>query len=195
MQITSAAHIDKQSWMQFVDGENLTFRAQAFAGENRFQLREGEHYCRDCYVWLPSTHGRRRFAHFNPPLRDYALRSSYYTSLVGDDQHITDVRERLWKLGFSPQVFKKTRQDQKAKGVDIALTKDMLAHAFLGNYDVAVLIAGDGDYVPLVEEVKRLGKVVLLAFFADGGLSPDLRRACDDFFDITGTFVYEWRPQ
>ena len=40
----------------------------------------------------------------------------------------------------------------KAKGVDIALTTDMLSNAFLGNYDVAVLVAGDGDYVPLVEQ-------------------------------------------
>ena len=31
---------------------------------------------------------------------------------------------------------------------------------FEDHYDVAVLIAGDGDYVPLVEEVKSLGKVV-----------------------------------
>src|SRR4051794_12186407 len=45
-----------------------------------------------------------------------------------------------------------------AKGVDISLTKDMLVQAFLGNYDIAVLVAADGDYLPVVEEVKRLGK-------------------------------------
>jgi len=28
-----------------------------------------------------------------------------------------------------------------------ALTKDMLSHAFRDNYEVAVLVAGDGDYV------------------------------------------------
>ena len=44
----------------------------------------------------------------------------------------------------------------RAKGVDIALTKDLLSHAFLDNYDAVVLVAGDGDYVPVVEELKRL---------------------------------------
>jgi len=48
----------------------------------------------------------------------------------------------------------------------------MLSHAFLNNYDVATLIAGDADYVPLVEEVKRLGKVVYVLFFVSNGLSP-----------------------
>ena len=61
-----------------------------------------------------------------------------------------------------------------SKGVDIALTCDMLSHASHDNYDVAVLIAGDGDYVPLVDEVKRLGKLVHLVFFQSTGLNPKL---------------------
>ena len=39
---------------------------------------------------------------------------------------------------------------------------------------VAVLVAGDGDYVPLITEVKRLGKVVYVVFFNDYGLSTEL---------------------
>jgi uncharacterized LabA/DUF88 family protein len=65
----------------------------------------------------------------------------------------------------SQNVFKKDKQGRKTKGVDITLTRDMLSHAFRGNYDVARLIAGDGDYLPLIEEVKRLGKRVQVCFF------------------------------
>jgi len=40
----------------------------------------------------------------------------------------------------------------------------MLSNAIDNNYEVAVLVAGDADYVPLVEEVKRRGKMVILCF-------------------------------
>jgi uncharacterized LabA/DUF88 family protein len=100
---------------------------------------------------------------------------------------------QISKLGFNPVVFKREAGQSKAKGVDIALTKDMLSHAFRNNYQVAVLVAGDGDYVPLVEEMKRLGKLVYVWFFAEEGLSPKLRSAADLFFDLTPTFLNQWK--
>jgi uncharacterized LabA/DUF88 family protein len=68
----------------------------------------------------------------------------------------------------------------------------MLTHAFMNNYDTAVLVAGDGDYVPLVEEVKRFGKRVVLHFF-QSGLSEDLKLACDAFIDVTRPFHDYWK--
>jgi uncharacterized LabA/DUF88 family protein len=69
----------------------------------------------------------------------------------------------------------------------------MLSHAFNNHYDVAVLIAGDGDFVPLVEEVKHLGKRVLLIFFSEAdGLNPALKLAADDYCDWTNGFVGSW---
>src|SRR5262249_28661329 len=86
-------------------------------------------------------------------------------------------------LSFDPQVFKKEAQSQRSKGVDITLTKDMLSHAFLGNYSQALLVAGDADYVSLVQEVKRMGKNVFVAFFSEPrfGLSEELRLTADNF--------------
>ena len=49
----------------------------------------------------------------------------------------------------------------------------MLSHAFRDNYEVAVLVAGDGDYVPVVQEVQRLGKIVFVWFFENEGLNPN----------------------
>ncbi|MGI9074506.1 MAG: NYN domain-containing protein [Bryobacteraceae bacterium] len=83
------------------------------------------------------------------------IRSTYYTSICGDLDKIRELEEKIWNVGMQPCVFKKTCREEKAKGVDIALTKDMLVHAFLDNFDIAVLVTGDGDYVPLVEEVKH----------------------------------------
>ena len=172
--------------MIFVDGENLTIRAQDWAASNGIELVEGPFYRKDVFVWVPDHPAG---GGFRPPdlgvwhddwVAGSPVRSSYYTSLVGSHDKINAVKEALWAMGFQPEVFKKIRPEQKAKGVDIALTKDMLSHAFLGNYEVALLVAGDGDYVPLVEEVKRLGKRVHLCFFDRGsGLCQDLKLASD----------------
>lgn len=89
-------------------------------------------------------------------------------------------------------MFKKVRKEDKAKGVDIALTIDMLSHAFMGNYDTAMLIAGDADYVPLVNEVKHLGKRVVVLFF-ETSITSDLKLAADAFSDISNGFSLAWK--
>src|SRR5438034_11302217 len=122
-------------WMLFVDGENLTLRAQQLAAERQLTLSRGPTYDPDVYVWIPGVLPTQNIV---PGARlgvqGQGIRAYYYTSLVGDEQRIVSVKEALWTLGFSPEVFKKSRQDQKAKGVDIALARDILGHAYRDNY-------------------------------------------------------------
>jgi uncharacterized LabA/DUF88 family protein len=175
-------------WMLFVDGENLTIRAQEFAkaeGSDLKLLRE--RYLADVFVWPPQWDP---LASYIFPVNVSAIRAYYYTSVTGDDGKIAEVKQALRYLHFDPQVFKKSSRQQKSKGVDITLTKDMLSHAYSNNYDGAVLIAGDGDYVPLIEEVKRRGKNVFVAFFAAAnlGLNPDIPLVADQFFPLEEAF-------
>lgn len=181
-------------WMLFVDGENLAIRAKALAESLGRTLRPGPHYMQDVYIWfsggqLGSSRGHVDAGRLG--LKPHSLRSFYYTSVQGDDDKIRIVRQSLANLAFAPVVFKKAPR-QKTKGVDIQLTIDLLTNAFRDNFQVAVLVAGDADYVPIVKEVQRLGKVVSLAFLCDetiGGLNPELKLACDAFVDITNSLV------
>jgi uncharacterized LabA/DUF88 family protein len=60
---------------------------------------------------------------------------------------------------------------------------DMLTGAFHHTFSVAVLVAGDADFVPVVNEVRRIGVMVVVA--ADGSsVADDLRRAADRFMPI-----------
>jgi uncharacterized LabA/DUF88 family protein len=181
-------------WMLFVDGENLTLRAQELAKEKNVQLVEGPAYAADVYVWLPGVQPTQNIIPYaRLGVQAEGIRAYYYTSLVGAEERIVSVKEALRELGFSPEVFKKIRREQKAKGVDIALAKDILGHAYRDNYDVAVLLAGDGDYVPLVVELKRLGKVVYVAFFENHGLSKELWLEADMFFELEPFFFDQWK--
>jgi uncharacterized LabA/DUF88 family protein len=173
--------------MMFVDGENLTIRAQDIAETQAIDLSDSrtcEGYAKDVYFWpagiIPYAHNFSKRLHSTQiPERCY-----YYTSTPGDQPAVEKLHESIQGRGFTPVVFHKPK-GQKAKGVDIALTKDMLLHAFFGHYDYAVLVSGDGDYVPVVEEVKRLGKWVVVAFFDCPELNPKLRRAADEFYPLT----------
>jgi len=173
-------------WMSFVDGENFTIRGQRFAEQTGIALEEGAFFSRDVFLWLPNVPATKALTNTQTSptkVQEHALRAHYFTSVYGDELRIRAVRQALSDLGFDPYVFKKVRREQKAKGVDITLTTTMLAHAYRNNYDVALLLGADGDYVPLVEEVKRLGKVVYVGIF-DGiaGVADELRLTADRVF-------------
>lgn len=177
--------------MVFVDGENLTARAEALYHSI---LNDERCYSKGVFVWLPHLDPRELWHVRGWGTQQWAVRAHYYTSVRGDTNRIDKERWRLRGLGFQPSVFKRDANQTKAKGVDIQLTTDLLGHAFRDNYDVAVLFAGDSDYLPLVREVQRLGKLVYLVFFAgDGsGLSDELRLECDQFIELNGHFHSQW---
>jgi uncharacterized LabA/DUF88 family protein len=133
-------------------------------------------------------------SNFAPDLYGEAVRSYYYTSLTGSEEDLTNVRRALRSLGFEPRVFKRDVKGRPSKGVDIGLATDFLSNAFLNNYDAAVLMAGDGDYVPMVEEVKRLGKRVYVTFLEkDAGLNSRLHLVADEFFGLERWFERQWK--
>ncbi len=70
------------------------------------------------------------------------------------------------------------------KGVDIQLATDMITHSFKNNYDVAILVAGDTDYVGALQSVKDNGKNVEVALFGKERTSLQLRRVADEVVTI-----------
>ena len=75
------------------------------------------------------------------------------------------------------------------KGVDIQLATDMITHSFKGNYDVAVLVAGDNDYVGALQSVKDNGKHVEVALFGKEQTSRRLRAVTDRVITINARFL------
>ena len=117
-------------------------------------------------------------------------RVHFYDAIPEGDQARRDDIEAYWRavellqdmhLGFG--ALRGLKRTMRQKGVDTLLTVDMLVGAFSGLFDIAILVAGDADFVPVVEEVKRRGVMVALAG-VDSSVSEDLRRASDRFIGI-----------
>jgi hypothetical protein len=161
--------------MVFVDGENLAVRYGKLLKSMSAEPPDHVQYEPGVYVWSTGLN--------DLCLQGGVVRRHYYTSVQGDDNKIKDVVDKLKAVGIeAPNVFKRTK-NKGSKRVDVSLTTDMLLHATRKNFELAVLIAGDEDYVPLVEAVKSEGRRVLLWFVSDG-LSPTLKRAADYFHDL-----------
>ena len=75
------------------------------------------------------------------------------------------------------------------KGVDIQLATDMITHSFKNNYDVAILVAGDNDYVGALQAVKDNGKHAEIALFGKERTSRQLRIVADRVITINARFL------
>jgi hypothetical protein len=158
--------------MIFVDGENLAIRYGSVLKSLGLPPRP-EVVCEpDVFVWSQDL-----IDGLNPALLPgptAVMRKHYYTSVQGDVSKIEGIAAALKALGFeTPRVFKRDKT-RGSKQVDISLATDMLVHATRKHYDVAVLVAGDEDYIPLVRAVQFEGARVHIWFVSDG-LSPRLR--------------------
>jgi uncharacterized LabA/DUF88 family protein len=159
--------------MMFVDGENLAIRYGAvLAGR---QPQSHITYEPSVLVWS---------GHLQIPARiAEVVRVYFYTCVAQDEVRRQVIEEQLKSLGVhAPRVFSKVK-GKRSKRVDVSLATDMLTHAHRDNYDLAILIAGDEDYVPLVQAVMSEGKRVAVWFFKDG-LSRALKIAADHYYDL-----------
>jgi hypothetical protein len=105
-------------WMLFVDGENLTIRAQKLASDKAVSLQEGAEYRKNVFAWFPGLKATPALTNTAAsPIKapDHAIWAYYYTSLMADEPLVVSVKQALRALGFHPEVFKKVRAQEKAK--------------------------------------------------------------------------------
>jgi uncharacterized LabA/DUF88 family protein len=111
---------------------------------------------------------------------DFA-RGVYFTSFVGDPNGVQEARVAIRNYGFEPYVIHEEKQNwrkreglltnngiiEKPKGCDLALATRMIADAAKNLYDVCRLFTSDADYLPVIDAVRNMGKVVWVYGFHD----------------------------
>lgn len=120
-------------------------------------------------------------------------RVTYYDAHSEEDTEVPQSLRDYWDalellpdthLGFGWVRGKKRKKPRRQKAVDTLIAVDMLVGAFNELFPVAVLVAGDADYVPVINEVKRLGVLTVVAA-SPKSIADELKRAADRFWAIT----------
>jgi uncharacterized LabA/DUF88 family protein len=110
------------------------------------------------------------------------IRTYWFGSCQGDENYETTLKQTLRSYDMEPVIFR--RRLGKEKRVDIAIAREMLINAINKNYDLGLLIAGDEDYLDLVNDVKRLGVRVIGSFYDSPALSKHLKLSFDNFHKL-----------
>jgi len=102
--------------------------------------------------------------------------------------------DSLWEQaraeGFEVAVFDRNAAN-KEKQVDTSLAtlmvEDCYTHMKPERHDMAILVAGDGDFIPPVRSVQNRGLKVRVVFWRHG-TSRALREAADEFLELDSYF-------
>jgi len=166
-------HNAKDRIMVFIDGSNLYHLLKSHFGRTnidleKFALRLGEHGKLIRVYYYNAIVSKK-----HEPERFYD-QLSFYRSV----EAIPYFEMRLGHLIYNGWPHSRPYE----KGTDVMLATDMVAHAFRHNFDTAILVASDNDYVGALQVVKDVGKniEVVLVGTDDHTSSLPLRKSADD---------------
>ena len=174
-----------------IDGENLLLRYNDMCASGATPKSNVIHKP-DAFVWKPDITEKDLYQ---------LIRVSYYTTYVGDDAAIDALSSEIASLQYkynsgqgirgegtvNPHVYKKSKKSAKTKSVDINISIDALRHTYNGSIEKLLLVSGDGDYLPLIQEVMRQGITVRIGAFSNG-CHPALKFVPDDFLNLDELF-------
>ncbi|WP_373747017.1 MULTISPECIES: NYN domain-containing protein [Neisseria] len=138
---------------------------------------------------------------------DYSYKLDYgklYEYLCGRDEEIGCAKlwgspppsDSFWKMvehkGFQVTTYERSISGQEKK-VDVAIAHSMTKDAYTMKNDEKskceiTLVAGDKDYVPVVEDLVKEGFYVTVAFW--GHAAKELKEAASKFFNMDDYFDY-----
>lgn len=112
-----------------------------------------------------------------------AYQAFFYTGIDSTNQHQQEFLLRLQQFGYqivSKAVIKRADGSRKAN-LDVELALDLVELA--NTYDTAIVVSGDGDFIPAIKRVQRLGKRVEVVG-CGATTSQKLLELADDYLDL-----------
>ncbi len=98
----------------------------------------------------------------------------------------------LMHAGVEPKFMPMPQSGHNEKGADVAMAIDAMQVGLEGKLDIAVLVTGDGDFVPLVRALMKQGVRVMSAYFEykegehKSFINERLLNVCNYSLDVTG---------
>jgi len=88
--------------------------------------------------------------------RGRSMKTGNEKAIVGERYFEDALTREAVNLHYLPLV-RGANNELKEKGIDVSLALDAYKKAIAKSFDIFVLIAGDGDYLPLVRELQAMG--------------------------------------
>jgi len=91
-----------------------------------------------------------------------------YTIKNTDEKQLKRDRRKhhdLMHAGIESKFYPMSEKNNKEKGVDVAMAIDVFENCLAGIFDVAVLVTGDGDFVPLARALMKHSVIVINSHF------------------------------
>ena len=111
------------------------------------------------------------------PTVEEQIRYSKKSKFVSKIRRLPRFEVRLGKVQF-------VNGEYKQKKVDILLAIELVSLAWKGSINKAVLVAGDSDFIPAINQAKDAGVVVSLYYIKDA-CNDDLLDSVDERTEIT----------
>jgi len=175
----------------FIDGSNLYHAFRNYAPQKRLDLQLFSNQLCEINDRLIHTH------YYNVPVNQadnpaiYAAQQRFLARLNKIPFFTVHLGRLLDRQRYEncPSCSRPyTVQYRTEKGVDIQLATDLLTLAFDNQYDIAVLVSNDSDFVPVVEQVMRLNKQIVNAEFPSK-LPNYLSRRCSKVIKLDTNFL------
>jgi uncharacterized LabA/DUF88 family protein len=140
--------------MIFIDGSNFYYAIKRSFSKTNIDF---EKFCN----FLCSDNDLITIKYYNSPLNRI------------DDSEAYKKQQRFFEYLFEVPLIdiyfgrlEKRPDGKKAeKGVDVKLAVDLVVNAYKDNYDIAILVSNDADFIPAIQEVMALNKDVYYVGF------------------------------
>ena len=140
--------------MIFIDGSNFYYSLRCSFSNTKIDF---EKFCN----FLSENDDLIKIKYYNSPLN------------MDDDEEAYKKQQKFFDYLFEVPLIdvyfgrleKRSNGKKAEKGVDVKLAVDLVVNAYKDNYDIAILVSNDPDFIPAIQEAKELGKQVINVSF------------------------------
>ncbi len=127
------------------------------------------------------------------------LRTYFYNTLPSDGRMAKGIERFHAGLRLANRIEVRLGKTQVSPGdepdhqkqVDVLLALDMFKLASSGRIDMAILVSGDGDFVPLLQAIKDEGVLTKVVYTRDS-VDHELRLVADTHLEIGAADYRRW---
>lgn len=176
----------------FIDGSNFYYGLKSIYGDSKslsdFNFKKlGEVLAEESKL--------EKVFYYNAPLdfkenpKKYSKQQKFFNKVRKTDK----VELRLSRLQ-KRKIKGTNRFYYVVKGDDIHIAAEIVKEAYEDNYDIAILVSGDGDFVPCIKIVQNKGKEAINAYFKQS-MSWQLKQTCNKSIRLTKEMLdgcFDW---